>query len=99
MKSLLLCAGLVFLLASLACTSSSKFKEDDLAKTESEIKSDFEQRGFTVEQVSMIKESDRRLSGFVKFRKSSGLFSKVELKKDCTATMDVDSGKSIWECR
>ncbi len=86
-------------IASVACTSSPKFKEDDIAKTETDIRTNFEQHGFIVEQVSLIKESDRRLSGFVKFRKSSGLFSKAQLMKNCTATMGVDSAQYIWECK
>jgi virulence-associated protein VapD len=98
MKSLRLCAGFVFLLASIACTSR-QFHEDDIARTETDIRTNFEQHGFTVEQVSLVKESDRRLSGFVKFRKSSGLFSKAQLNKNCVATMDIDSGKWIWECK
>jgi len=99
MKSLLLYAGIFLFLGLVACTSSPKFNQDDIAKTEADIRTDFEQRGFTVEQVSLIKESDRRLSGFVKFRKSSGLFSKAQLMKNCTATMDVDSAQHIWECK
>jgi hypothetical protein len=100
MKSLSLCASLIFLLASVACTSTSpKFRQEDIAKTETDIRTNFEQRAFTVEQVSMIKESDRRLSGYVKFRKSSGLFSKAQLSKNCVATMDADSSKYIWECK
>ena len=98
MKSLRLCASFIFLLASIACVSR-QFHEDDIARTETDIRTTFEQRGFTVEQVNLIKESDRRLSGYVKFRKSSGLFSKVQLSKDCVATMDADSGKSIWDCK
>ena len=98
MKSLPLCAGLVFLLASVACTSGSKFREDDIAKTEADIRTGFEQRGFIVEQVSLIKASDRQLSGFVKMRKA-GLLSKIPLTKNCVATMDADSSKYIWECK
>jgi hypothetical protein len=98
MKSLRLCAGFILLLVSIACTSR-QFHEKDIAKTETDISANFEQRGFTVEQVNLVKESDRRLSGFVKFRKSSGLFSKAQLSKNCVATMDADSGKWIWECK
>jgi hypothetical protein len=99
MKSLPLCATFALLLASVACSSSPKFKEEDIAKTETDIRTHFEQRGFTVEQVSLIKESDRRLSGYVKFHKSTGLLSKAQLHQDCTATMGVDSPQYIWECK
>jgi hypothetical protein len=99
MKSLPFCAGLAFLLASVACTSTgSQFREGDIAKTEADIRTGFEQRGFIVEQVSLIKASDRQLSGFVKMRKA-GLLSKIPLTKNCVATMDADSSKYIWECK
>jgi virulence-associated protein VapD len=99
MKSLPLYAGLIFILVSVACTSTSpRFKEEDISKTETDIRTNFEQHGFIVEQVSLIKESDRRLSGYVKMRKA-GLFSKIPLTKNCIATMDADSSKYIWECK
>jgi len=102
MKSLLLRTGLIllflFIFASVACTSSPKFSQGDIDKTEMAIRADFAKRGFTVEEVSLIKESDRQLSGFVKFRKSSGLLSNIQLSKNCIASMDADSGKQIWNC-
>ncbi len=97
MKPLPLCAALIFLLLLLAsCTS--RFSENDIVNTESAIRTDFEHRGFTVEQVTLIKESDRRLSGFVRFKKSAGLLRQVQLK-NCIATADADSSKYIWECK
>ena len=47
----------------------------------------------------MIKDSDRRLSGFAKVEKARLILGKLEITKNCTATMDADSGKSIWECK
>ncbi len=105
MKSLSLCVGI--LLASVACTNYSsnpqpkpqpKFSEADVSIAEADIKSHYEDQGFMVEQVNLIKESDRRLSGFIKFRKASGII-RPQFTKNCVATMDVDSGKSIWECK
>jgi hypothetical protein len=75
-----------------------QFTEADVAKTEADIKNHYESKGFTVEQVSMVRESSRRLSGFVKVRKSSGLL-KPEFTKNCVATMDADAAKYIWECK
>lgn len=102
-KSLRLVGGafvlLVLAFIAYAYWRNSMFNQADITKAETDIRTDFEQRGFTVEQVSLIKESDRRLSGFVRFRKSSGLLSRVELKKDCVATMDADSRNYIWECK
>lgn len=83
---------------STACAPQAKFHQGDIAKTEADIRTNFEQRGFIVEQVSLIQDSDRQLSGFVKFRKA-GLFSKIQLSENCTATMGVDSSRQyIWKC-
>lgn len=98
MRSCLLNVAIFALVATIACTSGPTFREADVTSAESNIRTEFEQKGFIVEQVSMVKDSDRQLSGFVKMRKP-GLFSKIELTKNCTATMDMDSGKSIWECK
>ncbi len=96
MKKLGLLLAAVTVLATTAC--SAKYTQADVARTEAEIKADFEQKGFVVEQVSMVKDSDRHMTGFVKGHKADGLFSKLELTRNCSATMDADSGKSIWEC-
>jgi len=47
----------------------------------------------------MIKDSDRHLSGFAKVRKPGLILGKPDITKNCTATMDADSGKYIWECK
>ncbi len=99
MKSLPLRAGfIVLVLVFAASCSSSRFSGKDITNAESSIRTDFEKRGFIVEQVSLIKDSDRQLSGFVKMRKS-GLLSNIQLTKNCNATMDTDSSKYIWECK
>jgi hypothetical protein len=51
-----------------------------------------------VEQVSLIKDADRHLSGFVKLRKASGII-RPQLVRKCSATMDQDSGKYIYGCQ
>jgi hypothetical protein len=91
--------GVLFVLAAWAYLANQRARAADITNVESSIRTDFEKRGFTVEQVSLIKESDRRLSGFVKFRKSAGLLSNVQLTKNCVATGDADSSKYIWECK
>ncbi len=96
MKKLGLLLAAVTVLATTAC--SKKYTQADVERTEAEIKADFEQKGFVVEQVSMVKDSDRHMTGFAKVHKADGLFSKLELTRNCSATMDADSGKSIWEC-
>ena len=97
MRSCLLYSGIFLVLAVVACTSSRKFREGDVTSTESDIRTEFEQKGFVVEQVSMVKDSDRQLCGFVRMREPGLLPGKIELTKNCSATMD--SGKSIWECK
>lgn len=65
---------------------------------EADIKSHYEDQGFEVQQVNLIKDSDRHLSGYVKIMRASGII-RPQLMKNCVASMDVDSGKSIWECK
>src|SRR5580692_2426625 len=97
MRLLPLCAALTLLAASSAC--NSRFSQTDVSKVETDIRTQFEQKGFIVEQVSLIKDSDRHLSGFAKMRKPGLLLSRLELTKNCTATMDADSGKYLLECK
>lgn len=106
MKSLLLCVG--GLLLCVGCNNSQTaaapqpapkvFSEADVTKAQEEITHDYQNRGFEVEQVSLIKDSDRHLSGFIKFRKASGII-RPQWTKTCAATMDQDSGKYIYGCR
>jgi hypothetical protein len=99
---------------SIACNSNSptapqsvpppqpKFSEADIQKAEVDIRTKFEQKGFVVEQVSLIRDSDRHLSGFAKMAaKQSGLLRTklVEVNKTCTATMDESTSQFIWECK
>lgn len=108
MKSLPLCVAVILLLASAACNSNTQaatpqpapkvFSEADVTKAQEEITHDYQNKGFEVEQVSLIKDSDRHLSGFVKFRKVSGII-RPQLTKTCAATMDQDSGKYIYGCQ
>ena len=106
MKALFLCVGV--LLACVGCNNNSQaaapqptpkvFSEADVTKAQEEITHDYQNKGFEVEQVSLIKDSDRHLSGFVKIRRASGII-RPQLTKTCAATMDQDSGKYIYECR
>jgi len=97
MRAVLAVAVLIFVLCMASC--SSKFSEADVTGIEANIKAEFEQKGFVVEQVSMVKDADRHMTGFVKLKKPGLLTGRLEIHKDCTATMDADSGKSIWECK
>jgi hypothetical protein len=106
MRSLALCVGV--LLACGGCNNSQTaaapqpapkvFSEADVTRAQERITNDYEIKGFEVEQVNLIKDSDRHLSGYVKLRKASGI-RRPQLTMTCAATMDQDSGKSIYECR
>jgi hypothetical protein len=106
MKWLLLCAGIV--LSCVGCSSNTQtaapapapkvFSEADVTKAQEEITHDYQNKGFEVEQVSLIKDSDRHLSGFIKIRRASG-FIRPQLTRACAATMDQDSGKYIYGCQ
>jgi hypothetical protein len=99
MKSLLLCVGV--LLSCVACNNTQAprvFSEADVTKAQEDITHDYQNKGFEVEQVSLIKDSDRHLSGFIKFRKASGII-RPQWTKTCAATMDQDSGKYIYGCQ
>jgi hypothetical protein len=89
--------ALVFAVCTTSC--SSRYSEADVTRTESDIRTQFEQKGFVVEQVNLVKDSDRHMTGFARVHKPGLLLSKLEVTKNCTATMDADSGKSIWECK
>jgi hypothetical protein len=78
---------------------SSHYTQADVTKIESDITADFQEKGFVVEQVNLIKDSDRHMSGFAKVHKPGVLLSKLVLTKDCSASMDIESGLSIWECK
>jgi hypothetical protein len=49
------------------------FSEADVAKAQEEITHDYQNKGWEVEQVSLIKDSDRHMSGYAKIRKASGI--------------------------
>src|ERR1700733_2978118 len=109
MKSLFLCVGV--LLACVGCNSNNTqaaapapqpvpkvFSEADVTRIQTDIRSHFEDQNFEVHEVALIKDSDPPVYRYVKFRRASG-FIRTQLIKNCAATMDVDTGKSIWECR
>ena len=97
MRFALALVALAFAICTTSC--SSRYIEADVARTESDIRTQLEQKGFVVEQVSLVKDADRHMTGFARVHKPGLLLSKLEVTKNCTATMDADSGKSIWECK
>jgi hypothetical protein len=82
------------------------FSPEDIAQVQQSIRTEFTKKGaelgkvgiptkkgeYQVEDVQMIQESPKKLTGFVKLK----LFG-VSVTKPCTATMG-DNGESIWRC-
>jgi len=85
--------------AVLTTSCSAHYTEADVSTIETNIRSEFEQKGFIVDQVSMIKDSERHMTGFAKVHKTGLFLSKLQVTKNCNATLDADSGRSIWECK
>jgi hypothetical protein len=93
--------GVGLLLACAFCMTAcnSRFSQADVEKAEADIRAQYEQRGFIVEQVNLIQDADRHLSGYARVRKPGLILSRIDMTKNCTATMDENSGKFIWECK
>lgn len=70
------------------------FSEADISSIEQGISAEFRRRpGVTVEQVQMLREAPRKLTGFAKLK----LPLVGEINKSCTATMG-DDGRAMWQC-
>ena len=61
------------------------------------IQEKFEKEGFTVSEVSLVRESDYKLTGFAKMNLK--VLPLAAVTKNCTAIKDPHSGTSIWECK
>lgn len=87
-------AGWIYNLNRTGSITGRGFSDADVSNIERSIRSEFEkQRGVTVEDVKMLRESPRKLSGFAKIRVP--LLGAVN--KACSATMG-DDGQSFWRC-
>jgi hypothetical protein len=61
--------ALIITLSFLTCACESGFVQEDVDNVKKIIKTEFEKReGVTVTEVQMIKESPKKLSGFVKLK-------------------------------
>jgi hypothetical protein len=75
--------------------SGKGFSDADISRIGQDIRSEFGKRpGMTVEEVQLLRESPRKLSGFAKVKVP--LLGSIS--KTCTATMG-DDGRSIWQCQ
>jgi hypothetical protein len=93
------CVGILLACAFCLTACNSGFSKVDVEKTEEDIRAQFEQKGFIVEQVNLVQDSDRHLSGYARVRKAGLILSRIDMTKNCSATMDETSGKFIWECK
>lgn len=90
-RSLLICG-----IAALAACEQG-FSQEDIDTTKKSIRSEFEKRdGIKVVDVQLIKESPKKLTGFVTL-KMNLLGTPLEVSKTCTATMGEGS-QYIWQC-
>lgn len=70
------------------------FQDEDIAAAKKSIKAEFEKKpGITVSEVVLLKESARKLSGFVKLK-----YMSEEAMKSCSATMDEGGKNYVWRC-
>ena len=74
------------------------FKTADIEKVRAEIAENATGQGFTVSDVSLIKKSDRELSGFAKLSKDVEGYGVVDVTWSCSATMSADEATYIWKC-
>ncbi len=89
-----LAATLIVLLV--AC--SSGFRDAEIQSVKKDIRTKFESEGFTVTEVSLVRESNYKLTGFVRVEKKV-LVVPLKLTKNCTVTMDNTSRQTLWECK
>lgn len=72
---------------------STGFTDKDIGNLKQTVRDEFAKRpGVTVTDVTFIKESDKKLTGFVKFK-----ISDSEVTSNCNATMG-DGAQYIWKC-
>jgi hypothetical protein len=72
------------------------FTDSDILNIKESIRSEITKReGVTISDISLIRETNRKLVGFVKI-KIQGL--DVTMTKVCYATMS-ESGESLWACQ
>ncbi|MCW2317980.1 hypothetical protein M2322_003545 [Rhodoblastus acidophilus] len=73
------------------------FRDEDVANTKANIKTEFEKtnKDFAVDEVTLIRETDRKLTGYVKLTfKPSG----EQVMKECSAILG-DEATYVWHCQ
>ena len=85
----------ILLIASLALGGCNQgFSDADIVAAKKSIKEEFEKNaGLTVSDVTLIKESSNKLTGFMK-----GRYMGHDIMKSCSATMAESGGTYLWKC-
>ena len=86
--------GIAILAALWWWFSQPRFSDADVVAMKASIREEYQKKGLTVSEVTLIRVNDRRLEGFVKLE--SAAFG--SLTKECFVTLG-DDGQSIWQCR
>jgi len=68
------------------------FQQEDIEILKRTVRAEFEKQGFTVSEVTFIKESSTKLTGIAKLR-----MGEIDAIASCTATMGENS-QYIWKC-
>lgn len=91
----LIVMGLVYNYSRTGSLTGLGFSDRDISRIQDDIRAHFsERRGVTVEDVNLLRESPRKLSGYAKIKVPIlGVMT-----KNCTATMG-DDGRSLWQCQ
>lgn len=91
---LMVAAGVFLNWKQTGTLSGNGYSDADVANIEQDIRTEFSKRdGVKVEEVKMIIESPKKMTGFVKLR--AGVLGLVH--KSCSSTLGED-GQSVWEC-
>lgn len=75
-----------------------EFEKETIGFWEDTLKTDYEEEGFEVSQVSLIRESPRKLTGWIKFRHKKLPAAFPAMSRDCTVTMSDLDGSVMRGC-
>jgi hypothetical protein len=89
----------IFSLLLFGCNKG--FKPEEIQSIENEIKQSYIKKGWHEVEVTLVKNSDYQLTGFVKgiSGQLSYYFQVIPLSASCNVTKDMDSNKYFWTCK
>jgi hypothetical protein len=74
------------------------FHQADIDAMNAEIKRSAEAQGFVVDDIQLVREAPRRVTGFAKVHKVVPLVGRLDVNWTCAATMGEQGGRYIWRC-